>query len=150
LAALIEQKNTIPTRTISITFDDGYRDNYTYAFPILKKYGLPATVFIIVNEVGRLDRLSWDEIKEMQDSGIITFGSHTLGPEPLIKISSKAELRKHMSAKDAAYVATAADAGRLILTHFSQRYKTLEELEEEAKLHFQDTVCAYDFMKIIL
>lgn len=76
----IKNKNKIPARAVAITFDDGYKDNYIYAFPILKKYNFPATIFIIVNEVGRPqgDRLSWDEINSMQDSGIITIGSHTL------------------------------------------------------------------------
>lgn len=93
LANLIKENKGIPNHTCAITLDDGYRDNYIYAFPILKRYELPATMFIIVNEVGRQDRLSWDQIKTMQDSGIITFGSHSLGPEPLKNIESEQELR---------------------------------------------------------
>lgn len=88
----------IPPRTVCITFDDGYKNNYTHAFPILKKYNLPATMFIITGEIGRPrgDRLSWDKIKVMQDSGIIIFGSHGLGPEPLINIKSKDDLKKEI------------------------------------------------------
>jgi len=96
LATLIKEKKKIPHKTIAITLDDGYKDNYIYAFPVLKKYNLPATMFIITDEVGRVDRLSWDEIKTMQDSGIITFGSHTLGPEPLINIKSEQDLKKQI------------------------------------------------------
>ena len=96
LAALIRERKKIPPKAISITLDDGYKDTYIYAFPILKKYNLPAAVFIITNEVGRSDRLSWDEIKEMRDSGIITFGSHTLGPQPLINFKSEEEVRKQI------------------------------------------------------
>jgi len=98
LANLIKEKEKIPPKTVAITLDDGYRDNYTNAFPILKKYNLPATIFIIVEEVGRPlgDRLSWGEIKIMQDSGIITFGSHTLGPTPLINIKSDEELKRQI------------------------------------------------------
>jgi len=96
LAILIKERKKIPSKAIAITFDDGYKDNYIYAFSILKKYNLPATIFIITDEVGRADRLSWDEIKQMQDSGIITFGSHTLGPEPLINIKSEEELKKQI------------------------------------------------------
>ena len=72
LAELIKNKKKIPPRTLAITFDDGYKDNYTYAFPILKGYSLPATIFLILNEIGRPqnDRLSWGEIKTMRDSGI--------------------------------------------------------------------------------
>lgn len=96
LVHLMKVKGRIPPRTLAITFDDGYKDNYTYAFPILKKYNLPATIFIIVNEVGRPDRLSWEEIKEMRSSGIISFGSHTLGPEPLTDIGSLEEVKKQI------------------------------------------------------
>lgn len=96
LAGLVKEKKKIPSRALAITFDDGYRDNYTYVFPILKKYNLPATIFVIINEIGRPDRLSWDEIKTMQDSGLITFGSHALGPEPLINIKSEAQLKREI------------------------------------------------------
>lgn len=94
LADLIRQKKKIPPKTLAITFDDGYKDNYTYAFPILKKYHLPATLFIIVREVGRLqnDRLSWNQIQEMQDSGIFSIGSHGIGPDPLFKMPSEVQL----------------------------------------------------------
>ncbi len=99
LAALIKEKKKIPSRAVAITFDDGYKNNYTYAFPILKKYNLAATIFIIINEVGRRqdDRLSWQEIKVMTDSGLISIGSHTLGPEPLINIKSEREIRRQIS-----------------------------------------------------
>lgn len=98
VCSMIKYKKRIPHHTIAITSDDGYKDNYTYAFPVLKKYNLPATIFIIVNEVGRPqnDKLSWDEIKAMQKSGIITIGSHTLGPEPLINIKSEEELKNQI------------------------------------------------------
>jgi ribonuclease Z len=62
--------------------------------------------------------------------------------------TEKAELRKHMTSKDAALIAAQANAKKLILTHFSQRYKTVDDLEAEAKIHFPETVAAYDFMKI--
>lgn len=98
IASLIKDRKKMPPKTVAITFDDGYKDNYTYVFPILKKYNIPATIFIIVNEVGRpqSDRLSWDEIKVMQDSGIITFGSHTLTHPYLTEVDSKGELRKEI------------------------------------------------------
>lgn len=98
LAVKLKNREKIPDRTVVLTFDDGYKDNYTYAFPILKKYNLTADMFIIINEVGRKqnDRLSWDEIKEMQDSGLIYFGSHCLGPEPLVNIKSDEVLRNEI------------------------------------------------------
>lgn len=96
LVNLIGEKKKVPPRSIVLTFDDGYKDNYQYAFPVLKKYNLPATIFIIVNEIGRPDRLSWQELKEMQDSGLISIGSHCLGPEPLVNIDSLPQLEKEI------------------------------------------------------
>jgi peptidoglycan/xylan/chitin deacetylase (PgdA/CDA1 family) len=98
LIDLIKDKKKFPPKTIFITFDDGYRDIYLYAFPILKKYNLPATIFIITNEVGRAqnDRLTWEEIKAMRDSGIISIGSHSLGPEPLTNLKSEEVIKKEI------------------------------------------------------
>ncbi len=95
---LIKNKKKIPSRTVAITFDDGYKDNYIYAFPIFKKYNFPATIFIIINEVGRPegDRLSWDEIRVMQDSGIITIGSHTLSHPILTEVNSGQRLKNEI------------------------------------------------------
>jgi peptidoglycan/xylan/chitin deacetylase (PgdA/CDA1 family) len=96
---LIKNKKKIPMRTIAITFDDGYKDNYTYAFPILKKYNFPATIFVIVNEVERPegDRLSWGQMRAMQDSGIITIGSHTLSHIYFNEVYPDEQLKKEIS-----------------------------------------------------
>lgn len=98
LGDLVRDKKKIPPKTIAVTLDDGIIDCYNYAFPILKKYNLPATMFIITDEVGRSqnDRLTWAQIKEMQDSGLVTFGSHCLGPEPLINIKQEEELKRQI------------------------------------------------------
>ena len=63
--------------SIVLTFDGGYEDVYTRAFPVLKQYGFPATVFLVVRLVGKKGYLTWDQIKEMEKSGII-FGSHAI------------------------------------------------------------------------
>ncbi len=93
----IFKKKKIPSRAVALTFDDGNKDNYTYAFPILKKYSFPATIFIIVSEVGAPGRLGWDEIKEMRDSGLITFGSHSFSHPFLDTIQSAEGLKKEIA-----------------------------------------------------
>ena len=68
----------LPPKPVLITFDDGYIDNYTNAFPILKKYGLHATIFIIPSFTGVYPGyMNWEQLKEMEANGI-TIESHTL------------------------------------------------------------------------
>ncbi|MCM8760762.1 MAG: polysaccharide deacetylase family protein [Candidatus Omnitrophica bacterium] len=74
----IQNKERVPPKTIAITFDDGFYNNYKYAYPVLKKYGIPATIYVIVGKIGQPGYLGWKEIKEMSDSGLITIGSHTI------------------------------------------------------------------------
>ena len=90
-----------------ITFDDGYADNYSLAFPILKEYGFVATVFLVSDYVNTDHIFSWDEakvgphgdpslyrllnweeIREMAGYGI-EFGSHTCTHPELTKLSTK-------------------------------------------------------------
>jgi ribonuclease Z len=60
----------------------------------------------------------------------------------------KADEYKHMTARDAALIANSANAKQLILTHFSQRYKNVSEIEDDAKAVFQNVRLAYDCMKV--
>jgi len=64
-------------KAVIITFDDGYSDNYSNAFKILKKYNIKATVFLISDYINAEGHLNENEIKEMVDSGLIYFESHT-------------------------------------------------------------------------
>lgn len=68
----------------------------------------------------------------------------------LSKHQDKAEEYKHLTVEDATRIATQARVKRLILTHFSQRYKNISEIEDEARSLFKDVSCAYDFMKVKL
>jgi peptidoglycan/xylan/chitin deacetylase (PgdA/CDA1 family) len=53
---------SVPARAVAITFDDGYVDNYEYAFPILKKYGLTATIFVATGVTGTANLLWHDRV----------------------------------------------------------------------------------------
>jgi peptidoglycan/xylan/chitin deacetylase (PgdA/CDA1 family) len=80
LDALVEGlKNgrRFPHNTVVITIDDGHKSIFTYAYPSLKKYGFPATVFLISDYIGvKPYFLNWDEAKEMSKNNI-SFGGHT-------------------------------------------------------------------------
>ena len=64
-------------KPVLLTFDDGYEDNYTALFPLLQKYQAHALIFLITDRVGTPGYLTWAQIKEMKDSGLVAFGSHT-------------------------------------------------------------------------
>jgi peptidoglycan/xylan/chitin deacetylase (PgdA/CDA1 family) len=57
------ETNTLPHNTLAITFDDGYRNNYTHAYPLLKKYGLPATIFLTTDFVDKRRPLWVDRVE---------------------------------------------------------------------------------------
>lgn len=75
--AYMTGKEKMPPRTVAITADDGYYNFYKNAYPVLKKYNLPATFFIAIDKIGTKGYLGWEELREMSDSGLVTIGSHT-------------------------------------------------------------------------
>lgn len=103
------KKGRLPHKTIAITFDDGYENNYTYAYPVLKEYGIPATIFIVPALVGIEGYLAWDQIVEMSESGVVSIGSHTMShawlpdlPEPRLDaeiFDSKRAIESHLRKK---------------------------------------------------
>lgn len=70
-------RGPLPAKSVVITFDDGYRSTYEFAFPILKKHGFPATVFLYSDFIGAGDALSWSQLREMVGSGLIEIQPHS-------------------------------------------------------------------------
>lgn len=62
LISTLKSNHTFAKNTAVITFDDGYLDNYRNAYPILKKYGLPATIFVVSGLIGTKKFAWWDKI----------------------------------------------------------------------------------------
>ena len=100
---------------VVITFDDGYRDTYMNAFPVLKEFDLKATVFLATDFIGTdkkmesyshftsVDMLSWEEARSMQEAGIITFAAHTATHPHLPQLSfadQKTEIAKSIKTVD--------------------------------------------------
>ncbi|MCE5285880.1 MAG: polysaccharide deacetylase family protein [Pelosinus sp.] len=79
---MFKQKDDLPRRPVLITFDDGYRDNYEFAFPVLQQYGVAATFFVITGMLNDRIRLSPEQIREMAKYRM-TFGSHTVNHQSL-------------------------------------------------------------------
>ena len=77
LARFLEGKEAIPAKSVVITIDDGYRSTYEIAYPTLRKFGFPATVFLYTDFVGASDAMTWGQMKEMTGSGLVTIQPHS-------------------------------------------------------------------------
>jgi len=73
----LKSKNYPIEKPIIITFDDGHISNYTQAFPLLQKYGFAATFFITLKSVNSQNGMTWEQLREMADSGM-SIQSHTM------------------------------------------------------------------------
>ncbi len=78
LAADLDNKITLPAKSVILTFDDGYRDFYTDVFPILKKYQVKAVVYVVPNFLDRSNNLDTWMLKEIAKSGLVEIGAHTM------------------------------------------------------------------------
>lgn len=100
--AQYRKQGAIPPKTVCITFDDGYRDNYTTAFPILEKYTFPATVFVVTDVIGshwevrgeQFEMLSEADIQKISTSGLVTVAPHTASHAKLDSLSMADAMRE--------------------------------------------------------
>jgi len=79
LDRVIDYKNGLkglPEKCVVLTFDDGYTSNYTLIYPILKKYNIPATIFVVGDMMDAPHHFDWDIAKEMNDKGLVKIYTH--------------------------------------------------------------------------
>jgi peptidoglycan/xylan/chitin deacetylase (PgdA/CDA1 family) len=104
--AHLDERRPFPERSAIVTFDDGFADNYTRAFPILDREGVPATIFLTAKFIGTgelpvlrdrsgLKPLTWEQATEMARHGI-ELGAHTLSHRSLTELDD-AEVRHELS-----------------------------------------------------
>ncbi len=75
---VLDGKATLPKKPIVLTFDDGYRDFYTDAYPILKKYHVKATQYVISGFLDRPNHLLTNQLEEIAKDGLVEIGAHTV------------------------------------------------------------------------
>ncbi len=140
----LHENRPLPSRALAITFDDGYENVYTDAFPVLEKYGFGATVFLITDYCGkdsdwpgnapsfeRRPLLSWTEIEEMRRHGF-EFGAHTATHPNLTQVSIQQAEREIIGSK-----AEIEDRLGVEATSFAYPYgKYNSEVEEIVRTQF--------------
>lgn len=111
VAYLQGKRASLPPKSVVLSFDDGWKSVYTYIVPIMKKYDLIATLFIYPQTISEgKNALTWEELKELQQSGMFDIQSHTYD-HPNFK-----QMKKHMSAdKYASYVKMQMEKSKKIL-----------------------------------
>lgn len=128
-------------KTVAITFDDGYLDNYSEAWPILRHYHFPATIFINTADLGgervargghKLPLMSEREILELHASGLIDFGSHCHQHVKLVNLSAEAMADEFSQSKKILKDLLGQEAN--ILAYPTGRYN--EAVKAEAKKYF--------------
>lgn len=78
LGDVLDGKFVVPKKPVLLTFDDGYRDFYTDVFPILKKYRIKATVYIVPGFIDGPNSMYFWQLKEISESGLVDIGAHTM------------------------------------------------------------------------
>lgn len=99
LYGFLENNTPVPKKSVVLTFDDGYKDNYETAYPILKKYGFKATIFVITNCIDTGEYLTTEQLKELQANGI-DIESHTLNHEKLTTLPYDKQLATLKESKE--------------------------------------------------
>ena len=89
-------KNTpLPPRPVILSFDDDWESQFTYAFPLLEKYGYTATFYIWTAVVGREHHMTWDQIRTLSEAGM-EIGCHTITHPYLTRVKNDEPLRREI------------------------------------------------------
>jgi peptidoglycan/xylan/chitin deacetylase (PgdA/CDA1 family) len=103
----------LASRSVAITVDDGRRSQFTQMFPIILRYRMPVTLFVYTDAISlEPDALTWDEIEEMLESGLVDIQSHTC---------SHPDFKKERERR------TAADYESFVASELARSRKTIED-----------------------
>ncbi|MBI4730132.1 MAG: polysaccharide deacetylase family protein [Acidobacteria bacterium] len=115
VASAVRERRSFPEGVFAITFDDGTADQYRLAFPILRRYGARATLYVPVGRVGRAGYLTWEQLGEMKASGLVEVAAHSITHRDLTRmpvdeaweeiVGSRLAIEQHLGgrARDFAY-----------------------------------------------
>ncbi len=98
LVAHLKHQQPLPSKPIVLTFDDGWRDHYEVAFPILRKYNSTGTFFIITDSVGHSAYMNWGQIRKMAAAGM-DIEAHSVTHPKLTEISKEEAFNEILRSK---------------------------------------------------
>lgn len=129
-----EGRVKLPDKPVIITMDDGYLNNYTNAYPIYKKYGIQATLFVspyYMEEEDTERHFGWRAAQEMEESGLIDIQPHGYDHTPLSYLSTE-DIRYHVSRATGLIEEHLGKRDVLVLAYpqFRHNKRTVEVLDE--------------------
>ena len=115
---------------VALTFDDGYQDNLTTALPLLEKYSMPATIFVVAGFINRDGYLSEAELRELAKHPLVTIGSHGLWHRNFNELS-EAEARIELTESRMALEGITGEQVTLMAWPYGECSAHLEQLSAE-------------------
>ncbi len=100
LYGIFNKLSSAPAKPVVLTFDDGYDNFYTIAFPILKRFNFHAVAFIPTGLIGGSYYMSWNQIKEIAQSGLVHFEGHSVSHANLTSLKYDALLKQLADSKN--------------------------------------------------
>jgi len=97
LLDFLDFKNQIPKKSVVITFDDGWRSVYDIAFPVLRHYDYPATLFVHTDFIGGTKALSWEQVDELAKNGF-DVQSKTMTHRDLTRLNKGESFKEYFKA----------------------------------------------------
>lgn len=140
LAGFLQGREALPKRSVVITIDDGYESTYRHALPILRRHNFPATLFAYTDFIGAGDALSWSQMQELVNSGLVEIQAHSKTHRNLIeRLAGEDDTRYRQSIDAEARVPRDALEKRLGVSvrHFAFPYGDANETVLEALARHQ-------------
>ena len=135
---------------VCITFDDGYRDNYTLAYPLLKQHGIPFTVYVTTSFIDNQQPMWWypneqlglssDELKQLDADPLCTIGAHTVSHPKLDTLTREQQYQEIAESKQALEDILGHEVRHFSFPHGAYNEETLDICHE---LGFQTVVKAW-------
>lgn len=101
LVKALLNREELPTKSVVITFDDGYEDNYLYAYPVLRRYGIMGNFMVATSLLETEGYMNWTQLAEMAESNLVSIYNHTAHHVDIGNATKEQSLGEIVQAKDA-------------------------------------------------